>query len=356
MLFKQEKINAFGLDISDSSIKVLQLSQEQRKLQIKAFGDMALMPKVIENNLIINEQRLAENILRAVGAAGKISTKHVICSIPEVKSFVRIIKVPKMPESEIEGALPYELEQDIPIPIDQVYMDWQIIEEQSDALQLLVAAAPKNYVDSLIASLHIAKLVPVAMELESFATARALIGAENLTKQVLVVDASTTQTSFIILKKGIIEYTSSVSFAGSAFTESIARVLAVPMADAEKLKRLVGLSGENEKRDEIRKAVYPILDNIIDEMKNVMRYFEQHSPGSQIDTIIFCGSSAKLQGLVEYVSRRLNLGAAHPINHITLGSPWVNLRNLQNPLAPDASLGYVTATGLAMRGLNYEIN
>ena len=98
MLFKQEKINAFGLDISDSSIKVLQLSQEQRKLQIKAFGDMALMPKVIENNLIINEQRLAENILRAVGAAGKISTKHVICSIPEVKSFVRIIKVPKMPE------------------------------------------------------------------------------------------------------------------------------------------------------------------------------------------------------------------------------------------------------------------
>ncbi len=363
MLFRNKKINAFGLDISDASIKVLQFGHDKRKLQVQAYADVPLMPKVIENHMIINEQRLAENISRAVIAAKKINTKHVVCSIPEVKSFVRVIKIPKMPEEEIGGALPYELEQDIPVPTDQVYMDWQVIQELPaspaggpDGLQLLVSAAPKSYIDSLLMSLHAAKLTPVAMELESFATARALVGAENSDKQVLIVDLSTTQTSFIILRKGIIEYTSSVPLAGNAFTESIARSLGVPAAEAENIKRIIGLIGNSEKKDIVRKAVQPILDNIVDEMKNVMKFFEEHSsPGKPVDTILLCGGSSKLLGIVEYVSGRLNLGAAHPINHISLGSPWVNLHaGLINPISPHESLGYATAAGLALRGLEYE--
>src|SRR5687768_4481029 len=114
-IFGKRKIKAFGLDISDSSIKVAELNLHRGRLHSAVFADVPLLDKTIANHLIINEERLAGNILKAIKTAKNINTKYVVCSVPEAKSFVRIIHIPHMQQSEIEGAIPYELEQDIPI-------------------------------------------------------------------------------------------------------------------------------------------------------------------------------------------------------------------------------------------------
>src|SRR3989344_8860382 len=120
-----KRIKAFGLDISDGSIKAVQLTSNRGQIVPLAFGEIDLNSKVINNHNIVDENRLAEYIRRAILSAGKIDTQYAVCSILEAKSFVRTLTIPKMPEDEINGAIPYELEQDIPIAIDQVYMDWQ---------------------------------------------------------------------------------------------------------------------------------------------------------------------------------------------------------------------------------------
>ena len=171
-LFGNKKIQAFGLDISDVSIKVMQLQKKDQSLIPKFFINYPLTPKIINNHLIVSEEKLAENITFALNRAGKIDTKYVVASVPEAKSFVRMLSIASMPESEIGDAIPWELEQDIPVPVDQVYLDWQILGEVGGKMNILVAATPKDYVDSLIDSLKLARLKPVALELESIATAR----------------------------------------------------------------------------------------------------------------------------------------------------------------------------------------
>ena len=347
------------MDISDSSIKVAQLNFQGQQVASASFADVALLDKTIVNHLIMNEQRLADNILKAVLAAKNIDGKYVVCSVPEAKSFIRLLQIPKMPEAEIDSAIPYELEQDIPIPVDQVYLDWQIINELPDKLELLVAASSKEYIDTLVETLHLAKLVPLAMEIGSQATARALIGKENLSKSVLVVDIGAQQTSFIIVDQGNLIYTSSVPIAGNAFTESIARNLGIPAAQAEKLKQPYGLLTETQQGINVRKAFLPVLDNVVDEIKNVIRFFEEHSVSHRtIETVVLCGGSSSVPGLMEYISARINVGLESGKLNVGLGNPWSNFSagadHAEQPISGQGALQYSTAIGLALHGHDYE--
>jgi type IV pilus assembly protein PilM len=263
-----------------------------------------------------------------------------------------------MPDNEIQNAVSYELEQDIPIPIDQVYLDWQLMQQGADAFKVLVTATPKDYVDSLISVLHAIKLRPLGLELESQATARALIGAQDISKPILIIDLSTTQTSFVIVQNGIIEYTSSIPMAGRAFTESISRILNVPLQKAEELKQTTGLSGPDAQAP-VRQAILPVLDSIVEEIKKVIRFFDEHSSAKKsIDGIFLCGGSAQLSGIAEYISAHLDPEPNSPQRRIVLGNPWVNVESMaQKPAAASGeSLGFVTAIGLGLRGCEYENN
>jgi type IV pilus assembly protein PilM len=359
-LFGNKKIHAFGLDISDSSIKVAQIGLHKGQLQSAVFADVPLLEKTIVNHLITDESKLASCISKALKTAKNINTKFVICSVPEAKSFVRIINIQKIPASEIEGAIPFELEQDIPIPMDQVYFDWQILHELPDRLELLVTCTSKDYVDSLVSALHSIKLTPVAMEIGSQATARALTGAAQAAKSVLIVDIGAVATSFIIVDQGVPLYTSSIPIAGNSFTDSIARNLSVPQAEAEKIKLSSGVSTQMEHEDTIRQAVLPVLDNIIDEIKNVIRFFEEHSPNHRlIDTILLCGGSSRVPGVMEYISTRINLGSGKLQIEVAAGNPWSNVLPASNqgtmPLNAAEALSFSTAIGLALRGFDYEV-
>ncbi len=360
-LFTDKKIRAFGLDISDISIKVMQLDKRKDGFFPSAYSSISIAPNLITNHVIAKEDKLAEAVTRAVTMARHVNTKYVVANVPEAKSFVRILKIPVAKESELEGAIPWELEQDIPVPIDQVYLDWQIIKQDKENFNVLVTATPKDYVDSLVDVLRLAGLKPVAFELESQATARALMGHTEPNEAVLILDMSVMQTSFIIVTgNGVLEYTSSIPIAGNAFTESIARSLGVSGAEAEKIKRDSGLLADSKKGN-IRQAMLPILDNIVDEIKNVSRFYEEHAGMEKnISKIYLAGGTAKLAGLADYISARLNLGAGKPLGPVSLGNPWVNIcsneqeKNL--PIAKEDSLEYTTALGLALRGVNYEIN
>lgn len=353
-LFGNKKIRSFGLDISDASVKVMNLKRREQSWIPDGFTDVPLPPKIINNHLIANEQRLAENITYALSKAGKLDTKYVVASLPEAKSFVRLLTMAMMSDSEISGAIPWELEQDIPVPVDQVYLDWEMVGKSSDKLSILVAATQKDYVDSLIDTLKLAHLKPVALELESQAIARCLIGAQEGKETALILDIASVQTSFIIVEEGILKYTSSIPIAGNAFTESIARNLGTSPTEAEKLKKETGLVSEG-KRGNVRQAILPILDNIVDEVKNVVKFHEEHSLNRKpIGKILLSGGSARLTGIADYISARVNLGSSTPLGKVQLGNPWTNLSitNIDKsvPLTPEQSLSFATAIGLALRG------
>jgi type IV pilus assembly protein PilM len=353
-LFEKDKLDGFGLDISEASIKVMQLSATSKGPVARAYGRDKLPPQIIANHSIVNPEKLSSHIKKIVDAA-KIDSKFVVVSIPEAKSFVRQIKLPKMELDQIQTAVPFEFEQNIPIPIDQVYFDWQIVTESSDGFELLVTASPKDYIDSLIEVLAAIKLQALAFELESQATARALLGPDNLNQANLIIDISELQTSFLLVEKNNLQYTSSVPIGGASFTESIARNLSIKPDEAETAKREQGLVADSKKRN-IRQAILPILDNIVDEIRNVIRFYDEHYKSHlPLNQIIVCGGGAKLLGLTDYVAARLNLSSAHPTSNVTLGDSLKQLA--KNPINSKIDgLSYSTAIGLAMRAIGFKMD
>jgi type IV pilus assembly protein PilM len=169
---------------------------------------------------------------------------------------------------------------------------------------------------------------------------------------VLILDIGAALTNFIIVDNGVLEYTSSMPIAGNAFTESIARSVGT---DAEKLKKELGLNTET-KRGNIRQAVLPLLDNLVDEIKNVVRFHEDHSYSKKpVTKVMLCGGSSRLSGIADYISARLNLGAGKPLGRVVLADPWINSRSgsmKDQTLTREQALGFTTAIGLAQRGVD----
>jgi type IV pilus assembly protein PilM len=358
-LIGNKKLNPFGLDISERTIKIIQLAKQKGNYFPSALARVDIPTNLINNHVITNEEKLAALVSKAVNAARHVASNYVVVNVPEAKSFVRIVTMPKMDMEEIDNALPWELEQDIPVPIEQVYMDWQLVEETEDKIKVLAVAAPRDYIDAMINVLKLAKLTPVAFELESKSTARAAIGMEDKNQSVLLVDISSTATSFAVVSKEVLEYTSSIPTGGNAITEAIAQALSIPPKEAESIKLENGLLSDSKKGN-VRQNIIPILDTIIDEVRNVIKYYEDHSLFKQpITKVILCGGGAKLNGIADYVTARLNVGVGKSVGHVLICDPWANVAE-PNARAgfPDSSESqeYTTAIGLALRGRIFDEN
>ena len=370
------KPEAFGLDISDLSLKIIKLKKKRGVLSLASFGETEIKPGIIRAGEIKDEKKLAEIIKEAVKSVKgeKIKTKYVVASLPEEKAFLQVITLPKMSEEDLKSAVIYEAENYIPLPIDQVYLDSQIVPpvyDHLDHFDVLIAALPKKTVDPYLSCLKSAGLKPGALEIESLAIGRALIKNELTTSPVLLIDIGATRTSFIIFSGHALRFTSSIPVSSGNFTEIISKALGIDLAEAEKLKIKYGLEEkiqikikgekiEKEKeKGKIFEALVPALVDLIQQIKRYLDYYQTHAfhehlppNGKGVSKILLCGGGANLKGLTDFLSLQLKIPTE-------LGNPWINI--LPEPqkevreLPFEESLKYTTALGLALRGIKEKL-
>ncbi|PIZ55908.1 hypothetical protein COY23_03910, partial [bacterium (Candidatus Torokbacteria) CG_4_10_14_0_2_um_filter_35_8] len=284
MLLLSSKKEAFGLDISDISIKVMYLKKRGKKMFPFAWDDIKIPQDAIEKDVIINQDKIVQTIMSifAVSQGRRIKTRKVIASIPESKSFIRIIKMPDMEEEELKKAVFWEVEQHIPLDIKDVYLDSKALDKdflqsaekkiqkekksspdkkedketgevkpeefteqkEGEERNVLIIASPKKTVDILTETLIKSGLTPIITELESAATSRALIPEKDL-DSYLILDLDSLRTSFIAVSKGMPLFTANIPIAGNNLTQAICEKLGIEFEEAEKFKREIGL----EKKD-----------------------------------------------------------------------------------------------------------
>jgi type IV pilus assembly protein PilM len=372
MEFLTLKPEAFGLDISDLSLKIIKLKKKRGVLSLVSFGETEIKPGIIRAGEIKDEKKLAEIIKEAMGKVKgeKIKTKYVVASLPEEKAFLQVITLPKMSEEDLKSAVIYEAENYIPLPIDQVYLDSQIVPpvyNHLDHFDVLIAALPKKTVDPYLSCLKRAGLQPLVLEIESLAITRALIKNETTTFPVLLIDIGATRTSFIIFSGSSLRFTSSIPVSSGNFTEIISKALGVDLAEAEKLKIKYGLEEKIElkikdKKTEIKKergkifeALVPALVDLIQQIRRYLEYYKTHAShehlppdGKGVSKILLCGGGANLKGLTDFLSIQLKIPTE-------LGNPWINIlpksQKEVKELPVEESLKYTTALGLALRGI-----
>lgn len=357
------KPQAFGLDISDLSLKFAKLKKKKKFFDLEIFGEKEIEPGIIKGGEIKDEKKLAE-IIKEV--TKKVKTKYVVASLPEEKAFLQVIKMPKLPEEDLKQAVIFEAEKYIPLPIDQVYLDSQIIQpvfDRQESFEVLISAVPKKITDGYLNSFKLAGLQPVCFEIESMAISRVLIKGEFASDPVLIIDLGATRTSFIIFSGKTIRFTASTPISSLGFTQVISKTLGVTLEEAERLKIKYGLEErirlkiEEEKtikkmeRGRVFEALIPPLVDLVQQIKRCIDFYETHTPAEKIKKIILCGGGANLKGLTELLTIELKLP-------VELGNPWLNI--LRKPeegikkMPLEKSLFFVTALGLALRAIKND--
>ncbi|MDO8424780.1 MAG: type IV pilus assembly protein PilM [bacterium] len=369
--FLNLKPKAFGLDISDLSLKVAKLEKDKKVFGLASFGQREIKPGIIKEGEIKDEEKLSETLREAIKSLGGGNLgKYVVASLPEEKAFLQVIQLPRMSREDLRSAVVFEAENYIPLPIDQVYLDYEVItplHNHLDHLDILLAALPKKIIDPYVSCLKSAGLVIKSLEIESLAIARSLVKEELSAQPILLIDLGATRTSFIVFAGHSIRFTSSIPVSGKHFTQIIAKTLGLKEAEAEKLKIKYGLEekvklkvdegkGTLEKeRGKIFEALVPALVDLVQQIKRCLEYYRSHSShehlgsnNTEISKILFCGGGANLKGLAELLTLELKIP-------VELGSPWINIlgeyQKGAKGLEFEESLGYATALGLALRGI-----
>ena len=346
----------FGLDINDLSMKIVKLKKKRRGFVLVSFNEEKITPGIIEDGVIKNEEALVKIIKSAFNKVKgkKIRTKYVIASLPEEKSFLQVIQMPKMNEEEMKLAVPFEAENYIPMPIGEAYLDFQVIspiKEYFNHPEVLIVAMPKKIVDSYVSCFKKAGLIPVVLEAESEAIARCLVKNEINSSLLILVDFGENNTDFIVFSGRSIRFTCSIPISSQLLTQALSEELGISFAEAEKLKIEYGLSGKKNsaKAEKVSQILTTILNDLANQIKKYLNFYRDYSsyeyflPEGKKEKILLCGGGSELIGLVEFLSKKLE-------TPVELGDPLINLSSKKpNTIIKKDLISFTTAIGLAMR-------
>jgi type IV pilus assembly protein PilM len=274
-LFFGSSSSAFGIDLSDLSIKAVVIQREHRRDIVLSYGAVALPSGAIIDGEIQRPEVIQQAITDLLHRAGpkKITSKNVICSLPETKEFLRILTIPKMKPEDVGEAIKWEIEANIPLTLEQVYYDWQILDErfvaEENKMSILVVVVERSVVDQFVSVLEGSGLTVVGLETESVAQARALLSEQDHNETTLIVDIGDRRTSFLIAIGHVPCFTSSVPLSSQMISDAISKELGIPFDDADRMKIKEGL-GSLAMQSPVSRAAEPILESIAGKLLHIM--------------------------------------------------------------------------------------
>lgn len=340
LFYKQKTL--IGLDISQTGIKVMAI--DPKRWLVLGYGSLDLDPAKVQASFDNPEDPyLAENITALLNknVVGSIDSDHVVVGLPTGKTFSRTFTLPASEEKHIKSAVEIEVDQYIPIPLASLYLDYEVIERTKETLTIIMSAVPRKLVDTCLASVRSAGLLPLVAEPSINAVARVLAATEEGHLSTLIVDIGAASTDIAVLDGGVIRVTGSVGIGGNTFTLDIAKKLNVALETAHQYKVLNGLA-PGPRQAKISTALEPSLTRIATEIRKVIRYYnERLATDRKIEQVIIVGGGANVPGIGDHFTNELIMPARVAI-------PWQKLDfgTLQEP-NKQFRPRYIAVAGLA---------
>ncbi len=334
-----------GLDIGSYSIKLIELVRDGDRVGLLSAGAMPTPAHALSSNLRADTEAIAVALRQLVKDTGTKS-RNVTIALPESKVFTRVIEVPQLSQRELTSAIKWEAEQYIPLPLDQVNVDYTVLREAKETgtnkMEVLLVAAPKALIDRYLTILELAELTAVGAETEIIATSRAVARSASNVKTLMVVALGAQTTDIAVLKNGVLVFTRSVAAGGEALTRSIAQSFDFTVAQAEEYKRTYGLSPD-KLEGKIALSAKPIMDTIVGEIKRGLAFHQEKYKDQPVQTILLTGGTSRLPGMVVHLAQATGV-------EVQMANPWVGIAkdarfNVLNTEGPN----FAVAVGLALR-------
>tara|TARA_R110000850_G_scaffold23160_1_gene68137 strand:+ start:1717 stop:2793 length:1077 start_codon:yes stop_codon:yes gene_type:complete len=351
-LFGNTKDTLLGIDISSSSVKLLELSKSGEKYRVESYAVEPLPANcVVEKN--INDSELVGEAIKKVVARSRTSNRLAAAAVAGSAVITKTIQMPAgLSEMELESSIILEADQYIPYPLDEVAIDFEIIGESPtspDQVDVLLAACRKENVELREESLEIGGLTSKVIDIEAYAIERAFelissqISEENDDQTVAIVDVGSTMTTLSVLANNKTIYTREQLFGGRQLTDEIQRRYGLSTEEAGLAKKQGGLPDDYE-----QEVLKPFKDAVVQQVSRSLQFFFSSSQYNEVDCVILAGGVASINGLAELVQSVTNIKTiiANPFAEMTLSSK-VNASALSND-APSLMI----ACGLAMRSFD----
>ena len=353
MFSRRKKRPLLGLDITTSSVKLIELVENGRGYRVESYAAEPTPPNSINEKAIVDAEAVGEAVRRAVKRSGT-KTREGAIAISGDAAITKVIQLPKgLNESELDGQVELQADQYIPFPMEEVSFDFEVLgesERDPDMMDVLLVATRTENVEQRQAAVEAAGLVARVVDVEAFAVENA---CQLLTHQmpdggqdkyIAVVDFGASTTTFSVLKDLKIIYTRDFAFGGQLLTEEIMRTYGLSMEDAGRAKKEGGLPQNYQPE---------VLDGFIDDMsqqvsRSLQFFLASGSGREQPDQILVCGGCANIPGVADVIGSRVGIPTeiGNPLGQMKLSS-----RARAQGVEKDAT-ALLTACGLALRSFD----
>ena len=353
------KSPVIGLDLGSGYIKIAQLKETTKGLNLVNIGLLPTPKGAIENAKIVNPEDISEAIrtlLRMFSFIGK----RVVASVSGQLVTVRTLTVDKLPETELNEVVKWEIQKILPYKLDEASIDYQILgvvpETEGKKLSIIAAAASLDIINSIVSAIKLAKLEPVAIEIESFAELRLLdyTYSDKYSKNIiLLVNSGYSFTSINIIENGVLRFTRVIPFGGKFLIRVIQDTLKINEKDAETyLVTACDLNLEKYSKDSdtfrITESILPIIEEFALEIRRSITYYQGLPDFSGKDfLVILGGGTSKIKGLNDYINSYLKVESI--LDDLLIKGVEFNPKLFTEDYLREMSPFFTVAVGLSMR-------
>jgi type IV pilus assembly protein PilM len=347
-VFRKAK-SLVGLDIGSSAVKAVELKPAGKAYKVSAFGSEAVPPDSIVDGAIIDGGAVAEGIRRLFTGLG-IKTKDVAASLSGNAVIVKKITLPVMTEAELAESIYWEAEQYIPFDIQDVNLDYQILDKHTDggkgSMDVLLVAAKKEKIADYTGVIAQAGRAAVVVDVDAFALQNAYevnYGIES-GAVVVLLNAGASATNINILNGDQSVFTRDISLGGNAYTEALQKELNLPFDLADQLKRGVAVDGVTF--EDARPVLRAVSENVMLEIQKTFDFFKATASSDRIDRIMLSGGASRAEGFNEMLSERFEapIELLDPFKRVAFDAKKFKVESADD-VAPTAAV----AVGLALR-------
>jgi type IV pilus assembly protein PilM len=297
-----------GLDIGSSAVKAIELKPAGKTYKVTAFGSEPVPPDSIVDGAIIDGAAVVGAIRRVFDTC-RITTKEVAASLSGSAVIVKKIALPAMTQAELAESIYWEAEQYIPFDIQDVNLDYQILEGANPAagkstMDVLLVAAKKEKIADYTGVIGQAGRTAVVVDVDAFALQNAYEANYGVEPGaiVMLLNVGASATNINILQGDQSVFTRDISIGGNAYTEALQKDLNLPFEQADQLKRGTAVDGITY--EDARPVLRAVTENVMLEIQKTFDFFKATAASDQMTRVVVSGGAARAEGFLEMLADR----------------------------------------------------
>jgi type IV pilus assembly protein PilM len=348
-MFRRAK-NLVGLDIGSSAVKLVELKEgKEGRFQLQKAGLESLSPEAIVDGAIMDSSLVVETIARLLSSTS-VKNSNVAVAVSGHSVIVKKIQLPTMPEEELSESIRWEAEQYVPFDINDVYLDYVILDPGigAETMGVLLVAAKKEKVDDFKNVVTQAGRVPSLVDVDAFALQNCYEVNYGLdpSRVVALVNIGASVMNVNILAQGQTVFWRDITFGGNQFTDALQKAYSLSFEQAESLKKGEPVAGQT------LQSIQPVLDGVSEdvaaELQKTLDFFQATSGADRVDSMMISGGTSRVSRLDSVLKDKFGLPVEvlNPFHAVA-----VDERSVDPKWLADVSPALAVAVGLGVRKL-----